>query len=137
MYLRIDSLGPGRYTWQLGYGTPGDDERPYLLLPVNEAAGQWIIDERNGIELQSYQQGNCFYSAFSVMGSLLLTRDELLEDNLMLHEIISGSDQAMISGDTILNPDSAQADTIPPVGSYPLRSIQKALLRRKSPTPSE
>ena len=51
MELRVQAIGttPGQYTWNLIYGKPTEDNRPYLLKPVNITKGHWIIDELNGI----------------------------------------------------------------------------------------
>jgi hypothetical protein len=48
----------GQYTWQLIYGERGEDNRPYLLKPVDSAKGHWVVDERNGILLDAYLVGN-------------------------------------------------------------------------------
>ena len=37
------------YTWQIIYGDKNQDNRPYLLRPVDTAKGHWQVDERNGI----------------------------------------------------------------------------------------
>ena len=79
--LDIAALDSGRYTWQLGYGEPGADERPYLLAPADEP-GHWRVEEANGIVLDSYVHTGVLYSAFEVAGQLLVTRDELRGDTL-------------------------------------------------------
>src|SRR4051812_33923622 len=44
----------GQYSWQIVYGEKAEDNRPYLLKPVDTARGHWIIDERDGILLDQY-----------------------------------------------------------------------------------
>lgn len=62
--LPADSTG--QYTWQIIYGENNKDVRPYLLKPVDTAKGHWLIDEKNGIILDSYAFGNCLQGAFTV-----------------------------------------------------------------------
>jgi hypothetical protein len=60
------------YTWQIIYGEKGQDNRPYLLKPVNTAKGHWQIDERNGIVIDQYFTGNRFTSAFTVQSTTIV-----------------------------------------------------------------
>lgn len=60
------------YTWQIIYGDKGEDNRPYLLKPVDTANGHWQIDEQNGIVLDQYFIGNRFTSAFTVQTTTIV-----------------------------------------------------------------
>ena len=124
MRLAIAPLDGGRYSWALGYGEPGADERPYVLSPDTTASGRWRIDERNGVVLDASLHAGVLYSRFAVMGELLLTRDELRGDTLH-HEIVSGRLAPVATGDVVV-----AGDTIPPVGSYPVDTRQFARLTR-------
>jgi hypothetical protein len=78
MQLRIqptDSVN--QFTWQIIYGDPStplriQDNRPYILKPVDTAKGHWIIDENNGIVLDSYVHGNAVHGAFTVQGNTIV-----------------------------------------------------------------
>lgn len=56
----------GQYTWQIIYGDDNKDNRPYLLKPADSSSNHWVIDERDGIILDSYVHGNCLQGAFTV-----------------------------------------------------------------------
>jgi hypothetical protein len=73
MQLRIQPTDTAnQYTWQIIYGTAGKDNRPYILKPVDTAKGHWIIDENNGIILDSYVHGNAIHGAFTVQGNTIV-----------------------------------------------------------------
>ncbi|GAB2829312.1 hypothetical protein [Ferruginibacter profundus] len=78
MQLRIQPAdSAGQFTWQIIYGTPStppgkEDNRPYLLKPVDSAAGHWVIDEKDGIILDSYVHGNAIHGAFTVQGNTIV-----------------------------------------------------------------
>jgi hypothetical protein len=61
-----------QYTWQIIYGDNGKDNRPYLLKPIDTTKGHWIVDERDGIILDSYIHGNCVHGAFTVQGNTIV-----------------------------------------------------------------
>jgi hypothetical protein len=61
-----------QYTWQIIYGDNGKDNRPYLLKPIDTAKGHWIVDEIDGIILDSYVHGNCLHGAFTVQGNTIV-----------------------------------------------------------------
>lgn len=62
----------GQYSWQIIYGDNEKDNRPYLLKPVDTAAGHWVVDEKDGIVLDSYVHGNCLQGAFTVEGNTIV-----------------------------------------------------------------
>ena len=60
------------------------------------------------------------------MGNFLTSTMEKQDDNTMLFEITSGSDTPVSStGNQIF-----QGDTIPVVKTFPIRVVQKAVLKR-------
>ncbi|MBP6430319.1 MAG: hypothetical protein KA319_00955 [Ferruginibacter sp.] len=61
-----------QYTWQIIYGGAGKDNRPYILKPIDTAKGHWIVDERDGIILDSYVHGNCIHGAFTVQNNTIV-----------------------------------------------------------------
>jgi hypothetical protein len=64
-----------KYTWQIIYGNNNTtDNRPYIIQPVDTAKGHWVVDERNGIFLDTYLLGNCFTGAFTVQGNTIIDK---------------------------------------------------------------
>ncbi len=59
-------------SWTITYdGAQGKSERPYRLVAVDAAKGQFIIDEQNGIRLDAVLIDNCLSSHFVVGGQRL------------------------------------------------------------------
>jgi hypothetical protein len=114
----------GQYTWQIIYGEKNEDNRPYILKPVDTAKGHWIIDERNGIMLDQYWVGNRFTSAFSVQNSTILDSYWIDDDRLVAEFYSTSAKPLNITGGT--------SEDIPPVSSYATKAYQKAILKKKS-----
>lgn len=124
MQLKIqpaDTLG--HYTWQLIYGEQSEDNRPYILKPVDAAKGHWVIDERNGIALDQFWAGPVFSGAFSIQGSTIVNNYRLEKDRLIVEFFSLQTKAVRQSGNG--TPESPQVD------SYAVRSYQKATLKRK------
>jgi hypothetical protein len=113
----------GQYTFQLVYGTKEQDNRPYLLKPLDTAAGHWVIDERNGIVLDQYWVGNRLTGAFTVESTTIVNSYRREGKTLVVefHSITAAAVSKTGGG----SPD------IPPVQSYGIRGYQKAVLRRQ------
>lgn len=111
------------YTWQLIYGDKGEDNRPYLLKPVDTTKGHWQIDERNGIILDQYFIGNRFTSAFTVQITTILNSYWREGKNLV----------AEFYGLTAkpVNTTGKGTEDSPKVDSYGTKSYQRAVLRKK------
>ena len=62
----------GQYTWTIIYGDDAKDNRPYILRPVDTLTGHWVVDERDGIILDSYVHGNAIHGAFTVQGTTIV-----------------------------------------------------------------
>lgn len=82
----VDSIG--LYTWQIIYGDEGKDNRPYILKAVNSDAGHWVVDEGDGILLDSYVHGNSIHGAFTVQGSTVVD-NYTIEDGKMKVEYLT------------------------------------------------
>lgn len=123
MELRIRSLdSAGAYTWQIIYGNPSEDNRPYLLLPKDPAGGHYLIDERNGILLDQFWTGNRFSGAFTV-GAATIVNSYHLEGKELIVEFYS-------LGATPLSSTGAGTEESPKVDSYRLSGYQKAVLKK-------
>jgi hypothetical protein len=123
MQLRIQPEDTaGQYTWQIIYGDKEQDNRPYILKPVDTAKGHWVVDEKNGIMLDSYIHGNCLHGAFTVQGNTIVD-NYCVQGNTMQVEFFS-----------IKLAEKKQSgygtDESPNVDSYRLSSYQKGVLKR-------
>lgn len=74
----------GQYSWQIIYGDSTIDNRPYILKPVDAAKGHWVIDEKDGIVLNSYVHGNAIHGAFTVQGKTIVDNYRVENDQLLV-----------------------------------------------------
>jgi hypothetical protein len=111
------------YTWQIIYGDKGEDNRPYILKPVDTAKGHWQIDERNGIILDQYFIGDRFTSAFTVQNSTIVDSYWREEENLIAEFYSIGAKSINTTGDG--------TNESPKVDSYAIKSYQKAIMKKK------
>lgn len=126
MQLRIGpTTTPDQFEWTIIYGDTLNGRRSYLLKTIDAKQGLYVIDEQNGIQLESYYLGGVFLSWFEVVGNQLLTRIER-QDGILHWEVISGKmEPVSTTGDVVIG-----QDTIPPVTSYPIHRRQRARLVR-------
>jgi hypothetical protein len=115
------------YSWQIIYGEKGQDNRPYLLKPVDTAKGHWQIDERNGIVIDQYFTGNRFTSAFTVQSTTIVD-SYWREGKTLVAEFYSltAKPVATTGGGT---------EESPRVDSYAIKGYQKAVLLFRKPAP--
>ena len=111
------------YTWQIIYGDKGQDNRPYILKPVDTAKGHWQIDERNGIVLDQYFIGGRFTSAFTVQTSTIVN-SFWLEGKNLIAEFYSMTSKPV-------NSTGEGTEDSPKVDSYGTKSYQRAVMKRK------
>lgn len=111
------------YTWQIVYGDKGEDNRPYLLKPVDTAKGHWRIDERNGIVLDQYFVGNRFTSAFTVQNATIVDSYWREGEKLMVEFYSYASKPVATTGNG--------TEDSPKVESYAVKGFQQAVLVRK------
>jgi hypothetical protein len=113
----------GQFTWQLIYGDKNEDNRPYLLKPVDTARGHWLVDERNGILIHQYWIGQRLTNAFTVQSATILN-SYWLEGNSLVAEFYSFSSSPVAT-------TGRGTEEVPMVSSYGLGAYQKAILFRK------
>jgi hypothetical protein len=124
MQLRIQPAdSSGHYTWQLIYGAGGEDNRPYLLKPVDTARGHWMIDERNGIILDQYWLAGRLSASFTVQQTTIVNAYWLQGDTLHSEFLSLTARPVRKSGD--------QGPEIPAVESFGVKGYQKAVLLRR------
>lgn len=115
------------YTWQIIYGDQGQDNRPYLLKPVDTTKGHWQVDERNGIVLDQYLIGNRFTSAFTVQTTTILD-SYWREGKNLVAEFYS------LTAKPVATTGEGTEDS-PKVDSYGTKSYQRAVLQPLSLKP--
>ena len=127
MSLKILPVDSTTWTFHITYHREGkEDFRPYDIRLINAEKGHYVIDEHNGILLDSYLNGNCLYEQFAIDNSGIIGTTCFLADNQLSYELIPiNMEPTRISGDTII-----KGDTFPAVRSYQVYSTQKALLKR-------
>lgn len=102
------------------------DVRNYSLIIIEDSVGHYAIDEHNSIVLDAYLNGHCLYTSFGGLGSELLTR-MCLDDDQLAYEITSMlSDPIRVSGNEIID-----NDTISEINSYQVYHVMRAELRRE------
>jgi hypothetical protein len=111
-----------QYTWQIIYGDKGEDNRPYILKPVDTAKGHWQVDERNGIVLDQYFIGNRFTSAFTVQSTTIVD-SYWREGKNLVAEFYSLTAKPV-------NTTGQGTEDSPKVDSYATKSYQRAVLKR-------
>lgn len=110
------------YTWQLIYGDKEQDNRPYILKPVDTAKGHWQVDERNGIVLDQYFVGGRFTSAFTVQSTTIVDSYWREGEKLVVEfHSLSAKPVATTGNGT---------DDSPKVDSYAMKGFQRAVLKR-------
>jgi hypothetical protein len=112
-----------QYSWQIIYGDKNEDNRPYILKPVDVTKGHWIIDEKNGIVIDQYWLANKLTCAFTVQSSTIINTYYLRKKKLIIEFYNTSSKPINTSGSTTTE--------MPQVNSYEVKTYQKAILRRK------
>lgn len=116
----------GYYRWAIIYGPDSiSGRRDYYLNTIDSSIGHYQTDERNSIFLDSYLFENRLIAFFEV-GSTKIQSTYTRSGEEMHFEIIAiGSDPVAITGNEIV-----KGDTIPEVKSFPIKAVQKAILRK-------
>lgn len=112
----------GQYTWQIIYGDDNKDNRPYILKPVDSARGHWVVDEKDGIVLDSYVHGTCIQGAFTVHENTIIDNYCIENGKLKVEFFSIKLDDKKQSG--------KGTDETPFVNSYRISSYQTGLLER-------
>ena len=117
----LPSDSTGVYKYMLVYGS-GDvtEYRKYALIEKDKEKGIYLLDELNGIQLDSRVVDNKMYFLFQVNDSLLTTFVTFESDHLNFEIIATDIKNKNVSG--------GQDEETPEVFSYPIGVIQKAIL---------
>lgn len=115
-----DSTG---LAWTMVYGEgESRQERRYALLP-GDGPNRYVLDERNGILIDTVLQQGALVSAFTVQGMLLVSREELVGDALHFRIDTFSMATPRASG-------AGEGERRAEVASYRPVSSQRAVLRR-------
>ena len=117
--LPTDTIGKYHYT--IIYKSDKiNQERKYTLLEKDKTKGQYLVDENNGILLNSMYANNALYAIFEVQGGLLTTTEHFYKDYMDFEIMYSLKEKVEKSLSTEEEPTE--------VFSYPVISVQKARL---------
>lgn len=120
--LPTDTIG--KYQYIIIYKSDKiNQERKYTLIEKDKAKGQYVVDENNGILLNTTFANNALYSIFEVQGGLLTTTEHFYKDYMDFEIMYSLKEKVEKSGNT-------DKET-PEVLSYPVISVQKAKLYKE------
>ena len=125
MQLIIQPVTDSTYTWQIIYGDQKQDNRPYILKPVNPALGHWQVDERNGIILDSYVFEQSLTGAFTVQGNTIVDKYTVHGDSMDVAFFSIQLDKKTRSG--------SGTEESPAVDSYRVGSLQWGTLIKQKP----
>ncbi len=117
----------GTYVWAIIYGQDTiKGLRDYEMRMVDKSKGHCIIDEKNGIILDSYFMGNKLVSNFTVMENQLLTMYELRGDELIFEVFVNKALPTRTSGNMI----DVDGEKIPEVVSYQQIGYQRGVMKK-------
>lgn len=120
MELRVQPKEGGVYEFAITYGE-GDKKqvRPYELRPVKDKPGRYVVDEKNGIELEGRLANGTLHFLFTAGDTLIETRYRPNGDS-MIFELTS----------TDLKAGKATGPENLKVKSIPINAVQMAELKR-------
>ncbi|MBN8876589.1 MAG: hypothetical protein J0I32_03530 [Sphingobacteriales bacterium] len=122
MELRIHRQDTA-WGWQLIYGFPSEDNRPYTLFAKDTTKGHWAINEHNDIVLDQFFLAGRLSGAFTVGNTTILNTYQLQGDSLVVEFNNLQAKPLSTSG-------KGTAES-PTVESYRVKGYQRAVLRRK------
>ena len=120
--LPTDSLEVYKYTLIYGEGDTRQ-VRDYTLLTKDAEKGEYIVDENNGILLDDKVVGNRMYALFEVQETLLTTFITFEKDRMIFEIVATNTKNKNVTG--------GQTDSIPKVISYPISTVQRAVLYKQ------
>jgi len=125
MELHIAPLpdDPARCTWKVVYIDDGQrQERPYEIVAVDAAKGEYVIDEKNSIEIPGRMMGDVLHCPFSLGDVLLLATYRLEGESLRVDIVTMNTAEAAVTGGK---------DGAPQVALPQVRAVQWADLKRE------
>lgn len=117
--LESEYEGKNDYTIIFGEGE-NKQTRSYTLLEKNASKGNYILDENNGILLETKVITDKMFSIFEVEGTLITTYISFGDDQLIFEVVAAQIENKTVSGEL--------SEDIPEVFSYPVGVVQRAIL---------
>lgn len=117
----------GSYEWTTIYNRDVErGKRAYRLIPVEDSASDFLLDEQNGIVLRARLLGGDLVSTFQVADRTLMSRYHLVHADSLIHEVIfwSNSDKETTTGSGV-GGENGQ-----PVDSFHVDGIQRSVFVR-------
>ncbi|MCR9285834.1 MAG: hypothetical protein NXI23_00445 [Bacteroidetes bacterium] len=116
-----------RWSWTIIYGEDKEaGKRDYELIEKDKSKGIYLVDEKNTIVLDGFLLGGKFFERFEVMGNLLMTSTEKVNENELVWEIISGK----LTPISTTGDQDFEGEEIPPVNGYGINILQRARLKK-------
>lgn len=98
------------------------DRRPYELIVNDYDRGLYLLDEHNGVLIETRRYQNDLISMFEVMDTYLLVKVSFESDRLVYEIMVTSGKKRTESG--------GSSDDVPPVVSYPVFSYHRAVLTK-------
>jgi hypothetical protein len=135
---------PARYTWTITYAEGEQKQvRPYELVVIDAAKGQYEIDEKNGIRLPTTLLAGALRSSFTVQGTQIISTDRLerapASPTTPTSDPTTGAGTSdtliseMLSFDTTTPATTGGENGIPQVQTLRPSTLQRAVLSRVKP----
>ena len=117
------------YTWEVIYvlNDSTTDIRQYELVVINDSTGQYLIDEKNGIKIESYFLHHTFTSFFSVMDNFLVFSYTLVNDELIIDVFFAPQTPVSETGGI-----KVRNEEIPKVTTFKVSGRQRGVLKKKN-----
>jgi hypothetical protein len=140
----VPTQDPARYTWTITYAEGEQKQvRPYELVVIDAAKGQYEIDEKNGIRLPTTLLAGALRSSFTVQGTQIISTDRLERAPTAAGANAGAGGAATDAGDTLIS-EMLSFDTttpattggengIPQVQTLRPTTLQRAVLSRTKP----
>lgn len=114
----------GKYSYKLIYIPEGNRmERAYHLIEQNKEAGEYIVDENNGIILDDKVVDQKMYAIFEVNDALLTTFITFEADHVLFEIVAANTTQKRTT--------YAENEEGTEVISYPVSTVQRAVLQKQ------
>lgn len=112
-----------RLSWTIVYRLRETQTRAYELIAVDASKGHYVIDEKNGLMLDSYLAGGVLYSTFAIGQGVITASYQVLADGSMLMSLPQFDAQGVRQ--TCLSDDRSTC-----TNALGLISTQRCVLRR-------
>ncbi len=105
------------------HGSDSSDVRSYVMIKQVPPATGWVLDELDGITIQSYFIGNRLVNLFEVQQTVLFVSYDMRDREMFVDMYSFDKSQPAVSG--------GSSEEVPAVTSYPLKAYTRSTLIRK------